>query len=143
MQRQTLLGYQMAGNYSGSLAGTTTSCNNPADNDNAVQARYGLQVTQVNDDSITLKFTFVGEDAGTVCTVNGTLTHLGRLYRVAGGQLVCTGPADSGVPNSATIESLHPTGQGIEGRLLYHRPRRVREQLALLRRPPLSLYEAP
>ena len=98
VQRQTLLGYQMAGNYSGSLAGTTTGCPEPGDNDNAVQARYGLQVTQVNDDSITLKFSLVGEDAGTVCTFSGPLTHLGRLYRVAGGQLVCIGPAIRAFP---------------------------------------------
>jgi streptogramin lyase len=118
VQRQSLLAYAMAGNYSGSMAGSQTNCPDPGDNFSGSAFRYTLQVTQVNDDSITLTFSFVDQDAGSVCTVNGSLTHLGRLYRVAGGQLSCVAPGDPGAPSPATIESLHPTGQGIEGRLL-------------------------
>jgi hypothetical protein len=120
VQRQTLLPYRMSGSYSGSLAGTTTSCADPADNDNASQARFDLQVTQVNDDSIALHFSLVGQDAGTVCTASGPLTHFGHLYRVAGGQLSCAGDTGGSIP--ATIEALHPTGQGIEGLLLFNEP---------------------
>jgi hypothetical protein len=115
--RQTLTPYQMSGDYSGSLVGSQTGCGDPGDNFNNMVSRFELQVAQVNDDSITLKFSFVDQDAGVVCTVSGPLTHLGRLYRVAGGQLSCIAPDDAGAPSPATIESLHPTGQGIEGRV--------------------------
>jgi hypothetical protein len=116
-QRQTLLPYRMGGNYSGSLAGTVSGCSDPGDNVSAAQGRFGLQVTQVDDASIVLKFSLVDEDvAGVVCTVSGPLTHLGRLYRVAGGQISCSD--DPSGPKPATIEALHPTDQGIEGRLL-------------------------
>src|SRR5262245_34521484 len=45
VQRQTLLPYAMAGNYSGSGAGTVSGCSNPADNDPNLRVRYSLQVT--------------------------------------------------------------------------------------------------
>jgi hypothetical protein len=117
VQRQTLTPYVLSGDYSGSMAGSISGCTDPAKNDPAFRGRYGLTVTQVGDTSAALTFTFVDVNhSGIVCTVSGPLTHLGRLYQL-NAQLSCTGPGQGGNPHSATIDSLHPTGQGIEGHL--------------------------
>jgi hypothetical protein len=117
IRRYALLPYNLAGNYSGSMAGSISGCNDPADNDAAFRARYGLAVAQVGDAAATLTFTFVDMNhSGIVCTVSGPLTHLGRLYQL-NGQLSCTGPGQSPGVAAVTINSLHPTGQGIEGHL--------------------------
>jgi hypothetical protein len=117
VQRQTLKPYVLAGNYSGSMSGSITGCTDPMGNDPAFRARYGLTVAQVADQSATLIFAFVDNNHnGVVCTVSGPLTHLGRLYQMAG-TLACTGPGQDGIPRPATIDSFHPTGQGIEGKL--------------------------
>jgi hypothetical protein len=119
IQRQTLAGYQMAGNYSGSMAGSISGCTNPNGNDPMFRGRYGLAVTQVGDASATLVFTFVDTThSGIVCTGSGPLTHFGRIYQMgAGSSLVCTGPGQDGSVRPLIIDSLHPTGQGIEGRI--------------------------
>ncbi len=115
IQRQTLTPYVLSGNYSGSMSGAISGCTDPTDNDPAFRGRYGLAVTQAGDQSATLVFTFVDTNhSGIVCTVSGPLTHLGRLYQLPG-QINCTAPASSSGP--VTIDSLHPTGQGIEGHL--------------------------
>jgi hypothetical protein len=117
VQRQTLTPYVLSGDYSGSMAGSISGCTDPARNDPAFRGRYGLAVTQVADQSATLTFTFVDMNhSGIVCTLSGPLTHLGRLYQMAG-TLACTGPGQDGVPRPVTIDSFHPTGQGIEGKL--------------------------
>jgi hypothetical protein len=117
VQRQTLTGYQLAGNYSGSMSGTVSGCADPADNEAHFRARYGLTVTQTGDTASTVTFTFVDpEHTGLVCTMPGSLTHLGRLYKL-NGQFSCTAPGETIPPAAATIDSFHPTGQGIEGRL--------------------------
>lgn len=115
--RQTLSAYQMAGNYSGSMAGSISGCAGPQA-DPMFRARYQLAVTQVADAAATLVFTFVDTThSGIVCTATGPLTHLGRIYQMAGGTVACTGPGQDGMPRAATIDSLHPTGQGIEGKV--------------------------
>jgi hypothetical protein len=116
VQRQTLTSYKMAGNYSGSAAGSIGSCNDPTANEPSFRGRYALSVSQVGDASITLTFTFVDSNhTGIVCTVSGPVTHFGRLYQMDG-EARCTSPGfDTGV-RAATVDSLHPTGQGIEGR---------------------------
>jgi len=117
--RQTTATEPMGGNYSGSMAGSITGCNNPADNDPAFRARYGLTVAQNGEASATLIFTFVDTTHnGIVCTVTGPLTHFGRLYKM-GGTVACTGPGENGNPGPITLDSLHPTGQGIEGKLSF------------------------
>jgi hypothetical protein len=116
IRRQTLLPYQMAGNYSGSTAGAITGCNDGTGNDPNVRGRYNLVVTQVGDESVAMTVTFVDQaNAGIVCTLGGSLTHLGRLYRVADGLLKCS---DDDASRPTVIESLHPTGQGIEFRVV-------------------------
>jgi hypothetical protein len=118
IQRQTPTAYVLTGNYSGSMSGSITGCTDPTGNDAAFRARYGLTVVQVADQSATLTFTFVDTiHNGIVCTAAGPLTHLGRLYRISNGQLSCTGPGSPPGILAATIDSFHPTGQGIEGHL--------------------------
>jgi hypothetical protein len=115
--RQTLKPYLFSGNYSGSMSGSISGCSDPTANDPAFRGRYGLAVTQVGDASATVVFTFVDTNHnGIVCTGSGPLTHLGRLYQMAG-NLACTGPGQDGIPRPLTIDSFHPTGQGIEGRI--------------------------
>ena len=118
VQRQTLLPYQMAGNYAGSFTGKQTGCPDSADN-GEMTVRFDLAVTQNGDNSIALAFTLVDPgDEGVVCTVTGPLTHLGRLYRVVDGQLSCRAPnAAPEPPTAVLVESLRLTGQGIEGQL--------------------------
>ena len=117
IERQTLTPYVLAGNYSGSMSGSLSGCTDPASNDLAFRGRYMLSVTQVADLSAILTFNFVDMNhSGIACTLSGPLTHLGRLYRF-NAQLSCTGPGQNGNSHSVTIDSLHPTGQGIEGHL--------------------------
>lgn len=118
VQREKLMPYKLAGNYSGSISGSTTGCSDPTANESHFEGRYSLQVTQVADASATLTLAFVDTtNAGTVCTVSGPLTHYGRLYQMANATIACTGPGQDGQPRPATVNSFHPTGQGIEGRL--------------------------
>jgi hypothetical protein len=117
IQRQTLGPYALTGNYSGSIAGQVTGCSNGASNIAAVRARYNLAVTQVANASATLTFTFVDTTYnGTVCTLSGPITQIGRLYQMPAATYVCVGPGFSPGEVTATIESFHQTGLGIEGR---------------------------
>jgi len=123
VQRQMLTPYKLAGNYSGSMAGSISGCAGPQA-DPMFRARYGLAVTTGGDESeqttrtATLVFTFVDNvHNGIVCTGTGPLTHFGRIYQMTGATVACTGPGQDGNPRAATIDSLHPTGQGIEGRI--------------------------
>jgi len=114
VQRQTLTPYAMGGNYSGSMAGSVSGCNDPAQNEIPFRGRYVLDVTQTGDASASLTFTFVDVNhSGFVCTVSGPLAHFGRLYQL-NGQLACVG---GGSAHAVTIDGLHPTGQGLEGHL--------------------------
>jgi hypothetical protein len=115
IQRIALTSYMMAGTYSGSAAGAISGCQDPASNDPAFRGRYVLAVTQNGDTSATLTFTFVDMNhSGIVCTISGPLTHYGRIYQL-NGQASCTGPGLNTGPQAATVNSFHPTGQGIEG----------------------------
>jgi hypothetical protein len=99
------------------MSGTVTGCAIPADNEPRLRGRYGLTVTQAADTASTLIFTYTDTvHAGLVMTVTGSLAHLGRLYKLTG-QYSHTAPGETIPPYPATIDSYHPTGQGIEGRL--------------------------
>jgi hypothetical protein len=117
VQRQTLTAYTLGGNYSGSMSGSVSSCNDPMSNDAAFRGRYGLTVTQVGDQSATLSFAFVDSThAGLVCTLAGPLTHLGRVYQMANVQASCTGlPTGPTGIHSDTVDAFNVTGEGIEG----------------------------
>jgi len=118
IQRQALASYAMGGHYSGSMSGALSGCSNANGNDPAFRGRYGLDVAQNGDASAVLTFTFVDANHnGMACTLSGALAHYGRLYQMPGASLACTGPGQDGVPRAVTVESVHPTGQGIEGHL--------------------------
>ena len=116
IQRFPLTSYMMAGTYSGSAAGAISGCQNPNFNDPAFRGRYVLAVvTQSVDQAATLTLTFVDNvHTGLVCTISGPLTHYGRLYQL-NGQASCTGAGINTGLQAATVNSFHPTGQGIEG----------------------------
>ena len=117
IQRETLGSYVLTGNYSGSIAGQITGCSDGASNRAAVRARYNLAVTQAANASAVLTFTFVDTTySGMVCTLSGPITQIGRLYQMPTATYNCVGPGFSPGEVTATIESFHQTGQGIEGR---------------------------
>jgi hypothetical protein len=99
------------------MSGSVSGCTNATDNDPAFRGRYNLVVTQVADQSATLIFSFVDTNHnGFVFNLTGPLTHIGRLYQMANAQVTVTRPGTSPSNFPATIDSFHPTGQGIEGR---------------------------
>jgi len=117
VERQVLTQYQLAGNYSGAFSGTQSGCTDPSNNDAHFRATHNLGVVQTGDTAATLTFTFTDtQNPGLVCKVQGPLTHFGRLYKMANAQFTCTGP-NAPPAATVTIDSLHPTGQGIEGKL--------------------------
>jgi hypothetical protein len=118
VRRQTLTSYPMGGNYSGSVVGAISGCAEAPDNDPSVHARFNLTVAQAGEDSATLDFTYVDPDhAGVSCSISGALVHIGRLYRMTGARYTCNaGTGDPLESLEATVDALHPTGQGIEGR---------------------------
>jgi hypothetical protein len=120
VQRQNLTPYVLPGNYSGSASGTQLGCSDPSMSDPKFRGRYNLAVTQTGDTAAAMTITFADDpqNNGVVCTIQGALTHFGRLYRMATAQLTCKEPgATTGETTTVAIESLHPTGQGIEFRL--------------------------
>lgn len=119
VQRQTLTAYKLQGNYSGSMSGTQSGCTDPSDNDAHARGRYNLAASQTGDAAVTMTVSFVDpENNGVVCTLQGPLTHFGRIYKMANAQLSCKEPgATTAETTTVVIDSLHPTGQGIEFRL--------------------------
>ena len=119
VQRQTLTAYKLAGNYSGSVSGTQSGCADPGLNDAQFRGRYNLAASQTGDTAAAMTITFVDpENNGVVCTIQGPLTHFGRIYKMANAQLSCKEPgATTAETTAVAIDSLHPTGQGIEFRL--------------------------
>lgn len=119
VQRQNLTPYVLPGNYSGSVSGTQAGCTDPSMNDPKFRGRYNLAVTQTGDTAAAMTVSFVDtQNNGVVCTIQGDLTHFGRLYKMANAQLTCKEPgATTGETTTVAIESLHPTGQGIEFRV--------------------------
>ncbi len=84
------------------------------------RGRYNLAVTKTGDTAATMTVSFVDpQNNGVVCTIQGALSHFGRLYKMANAQLTCLEPgATTGQTTTVAIESLHPTGQGIEFRMI-------------------------
>ena len=117
IQRQTLTAFALSGTYSGSVAGSVSSCANAANN-TGVGARFNLTVAQVGDVSATLTFNFVDTaHSGMVCTLNGPLTHYGGLYTIATAQYSCSGAGFSpGGIVSASVSLLTLSAEGVEGK---------------------------
>lgn len=114
VQRQTLTAYVLSGDYSGAMSGSITGCTDPKANDPEFRGKFDLTVTQAADVSATLTFNFVDTlHFGADCKVSGLLTHFGRLYQIPNATAGCS------IINGGTfllpVNSLHATGQGIEG----------------------------
>ena len=119
LQRRTLTPLVLGESYTGSVVGTDQSCTNPAHDDNAITGRFNLTVVQNAHASATLTFTFVDTTySGMVCSWSGPLNHMGASVSALSGDVqLCTMQGFStGAVTSASIESFHPTGQGVEGR---------------------------
>jgi hypothetical protein len=119
VQRQTLTPLALSGSYSGSITGAVASCTNAANNNPSFHGRFNLTVTQNANTSAGLTFSFVDNTYnGLVCTWNGPITQYGLLYQMSPGQYTCSaqGFNPAGTVTTATVESFHTTGQGIEGR---------------------------
>ena len=118
IQRQTLSAYILSGNYSGAGSGTINSCPNPGQNEPVYRSRFDATVTQNGDQSATLVFTFVdAAHTGLVCTLTGSLTHLGRLYQLNGQSSCTVNGVPAGAVQAVTIDAFHPTAHGIEGHI--------------------------
>lgn len=117
IQRQTLTPFHLSGTYSGSVAGSVSSCANAANN-TGVGARFNLTVAQVEDVSATLTFNFVDTaHSGMVCTLSGPLTHYGGLYTITTAQYSCSGAGFSpGGIVSASVNLLTLSAEGVEGK---------------------------
>jgi hypothetical protein len=117
IQRQTLTPFALSGTYSGSVAGSVSSCANAANN-TGVGARFNLTVAQVGDVSATLTFNFVDTaHSGMVCTLSGPLTHYGGLYTITTAQYSCSGAGFSpGGIVSASVNLLTLSAEGVEGK---------------------------
>jgi len=118
IQRQNLTDFALSGTYSGSIAGSVSSCADVANNGN-VNGRFSLNLAQAGDASAaTLTFNFVDTaHSGMVCTLNGPLTHYGGLYTITGAQYACSaGGFSPGTVVSVALNLLDQTGQGVEGK---------------------------
>jgi hypothetical protein len=117
IQRQTLTAYALSGTYSGSIAGSVSSCANPANN-GSVGGRFNLTVALVENVSATLTFNFVDTaHSGTVCTLSGTPVHYGGLYTIPTAQYTCSSPGlSTGSIVSAAVNLFDQTGQGVDGK---------------------------
>jgi hypothetical protein len=107
IERQTLTTIALNGNYSGGQAGAYTGCTNSGDNF-AYKDYYDLQVAQANG-NVTFTFNYSG---GLSCTLSGTLTQNGQLYRMNNATYVCS----DGLNTNASMSEIKATSLGIEGR---------------------------
>jgi hypothetical protein len=113
IERQTLRGLNLGGNYVGGQTGTYASCNASADNGPYIDT-YTLAVTQGNvtpGSTLSLAFKY---DSGATCTLSGGLDRRGLLTGVPAARYVCTGSLSFDI--NAVVYELKMTGQGIEGR---------------------------
>jgi hypothetical protein len=107
IQRQTLTGIALGGAYVGGQGGAYTACTNSGDNF-VYKDYYDLQVAQANG-NVTFTFDYSG---GLSCTLSGTLTQNGQLYRVNNASYMCS----DGLNTNASMWEIKATSLGIEGR---------------------------
>ena len=108
LQRQTLTSITLAGNYVGGQSGAYSGCTSSAEN-KAYIDRYDLQVTQLNNQSVTLQFKYTN---GLTCTFSGTLAQYGQLHIIPATTYQCS----DGLNTTAIVSELKATSLGIEGR---------------------------
>lgn len=108
IERQSLTSINLAGLYSGGLAGRQSGCSNSGSYKNT----YDLTVTQTGGGAMSLAFTFPTY----ACTLNGTLVQHGKQYTVTDAEYKCTQGGSTVLSTSADIAQLKATDLGIEGR---------------------------
>ncbi len=117
VRRQTLTPHVLAGNYSGSMSGTITGCAAPADNECAFPRPIWPRGDADRRHGVDAHFTFIDTAmSGLVCTVTG-LAHASGPAVQAQRTIQLQWTTEIIPTGAATIDSYHPTGQGIEGRL--------------------------
>ena len=121
IERQTLTGIPLGGEYIGGQTGAYSSCGSASLN-GPYTDRYTLAVAQ---SSGVATLTFVYADSGASCTMSGTLEQHGQLYRIVNASYECSGGLV--YKTSATLYELKPTSLGIEGRLAATLPSGCRE----------------
>ncbi len=107
IERQSLTAINLAGAYTGGLAGVQSGCSNGG----SYHPTYDLQVQQ-NASAFSMTFTFPAY----ACTLAGTLVQHGRQYDAANAEYKCTQGGNTVLSTAARISELRATAQGIEGR---------------------------
>ncbi|MET0917093.1 MAG: hypothetical protein ABWY07_01515 [Burkholderiales bacterium] len=108
IERMALTQINLAGTYTGGLAGVQSGCNGAGSYKNS----YDLQATQTAAGAFSLAFTFPTY----ACTLTGTLLQTGSQYQANGAEYRCTQGNTTVVATTANIAELKATAQGIEGR---------------------------
>jgi hypothetical protein len=109
IERQPLTLINVAGSYSGGLAGVQSGCSNSGSYRNT----YDLQVTQqASSGAATFTFTFPTY----TCTLSGTLVLHGSQYTMTGAEYKCSQGGATVLSTSADLAEIKATAQGIEGR---------------------------
>jgi hypothetical protein len=110
IQRLTLTGIALGGNYVGGQTGTYASCTDSTANGSYYDT-YTLSVTQ----SVGVAtFTFTYDKEVATCTMSGALEQHGQLYRIPNASYQCTG--DLTIDSNADMFEIKATAQGIEAR---------------------------
>jgi len=107
IQRQTLKTIVLGGTYVGGFVAQTSQCSNTANNVNRVFASQ-LVVTQLSNGTVQLD---LQPTNGVTCSLRGTATQVGQLFRIPNTTYTCT----TGLSTSAVVYGLKQTAQGIEG----------------------------
>ena len=107
IQRQTLTTIVLGGTYLGAFITQTSQCTNTGNNVNRAFSSP-LLVTQVSNGTMQLDFQ---PSTGLTCSLRGTATQLGQLFRMPNTTYTCT----NGLSTSAVVYGLKQTAQGMEG----------------------------
>jgi hypothetical protein len=107
IQRLTIAAVPLGTLYFGGQVGEYSGCT-----DNSLNTPYSdtfsLQLTQSSGNALSLGFAYTSK---LICTLAGTLSQNGLLYRIDGASYLCSDQTDS----TAAVTDLKVTAQGIEG----------------------------
>jgi len=107
VERQSLTPINIAGAYTGGLAGAQSGCSASGSYKNT----YDLQVAQTAAGAATFTFTFPNY----ACTLTGTLVQNGSQYTMNGAAYRCTQGNTTLWSTTADVTQIKATAQGIEG----------------------------
>jgi hypothetical protein len=106
IQRLTLTGIALGGNYTGGQSGAYSACTSAGDNF-LYKDNFDASVMQT-DTGATFTFNYT---SGINCTLSGNLVQSGQLYSIPSATYVC----DTGLSTTASMSEIKKTSQGIEG----------------------------